>query len=448
MKTQTFWKQCTVLLFVLAGLMLFGLGTESASARAGSKNSPITMSFRNADIQEVFEMLAKGNRINIVLGKDVDGEVSLNLYEMELDDAIFTIAEAAGYGVEKKRNGYMILPLDQLSGFEDGRQDMTVFSYKTQYVKPDKLKKTLAEYISKNGKITTLEENNVLTIKDSEETIARIRNLLLEIDCEPRQVLIEAKILAIVLDDSETFGLDWNRLFSSKGGTGSFGTQGFANLTATGFVASLIDSKTVNFVLNMLHSKGKLHTLSTPKLLALENQEAEVMIGDRQGYRVTTTINQVTTESVEFLESGVILKVTPSVDNQGRIRMRIHPEVSSGAIQDGIPSQNTIQVTTDLLARDGQTIFIGGLIKHSTYHSRNGVPVLGAIPIMGKLFSSTEDTILTTETIILITPHLINNEEDKVITDEVEKVGKSEKKAAEERQAKEVITDYEDNHDE
>ena len=448
MKIQSLWKQFTVLLIVLAGLMLIGVGSGAVSARAESGNRPITMSFRDADIQEVFEMLAKGNRINIVLGKDIDGEVSLNLYDMELDDVIYTIAEAGGYGVEKRQNVYMILPQGQLNGFTDGRQDMTVFSYKTQYVKPNKLEKTLAEYISKNGKITTIEENNVLTIKDSEESIARIRKLLPAIDCEPRQVLIEAKILAIVLDDSETFGLDWNRLFFSKGGSGKFGIQGFANLTATGFVASLIDSETVDFVLNMLHSKGKLHTLSTPKLLALENQEAEVMIGDRQGYRVTTTINQVTTESVEFLESGVILKVTPSVDNQGRIRMRIHPEISSGAIQDGIPSQNTIQVTTDLLARDGQTIFIGGLIKNSTYHSRNGIPVLCDIPIMGKFFSNTEDTLLTTETIVLITPHLINNEKDKVIADEVKKVKKTKGKITRERERKKVITVYEEDLDE
>jgi type II secretory pathway component GspD/PulD (secretin) len=76
------------------------------------------------------------------------------------------------------------------------------------------------------------------------------------------------------------------------------------------------------------------------------------MIGDRQGYRVTTTIDQVTSESVEFLDSGVILNVTPSVDNQGRIRMRIYPEISHGTISlIGIPSQTTIKVTTDLLAR-------------------------------------------------------------------------------------------------
>ena len=103
---------------------------------------------------------------------------------------------------------------------------------------------------------------------------------------------------------------------------------------------------------------GRVRTLSTPKLLALEHEEAEVIIGDRIGYRVTTTINQVTTESIEFLESGIILNVQPYVDRNGRIMMDIHPEVSTGTItNDGMPNQTTTEVTTQLLADDGQTIF-------------------------------------------------------------------------------------------
>jgi len=162
-------------------------------------------------------------------------------------------------------------------------------------------------------------------------------------------------------------------------------------------------------VLNVLNEKGRVRTLSTPKLLALENQEASVIIGERQGYRVTTTINQVTTESVEFLESGVILNVIPSVDGQGRILMEIHPEVSTGTIQAGIPDKSTTEVTTVLLAEDGQTIFIGGLIKNSTDYQRNGLPVLGDIPVMGRLFSDIEEKVGMTETVVLITPYLIKD---------------------------------------
>jgi type II secretory pathway component GspD/PulD (secretin) len=148
--------------------------------------------------------------------------------------------------------------------------------------------------------------------------------------------------------------------------------------------------------------------LSTPKLLALENQEASVIVGDRRGYAVTTTINQVTSESIEFLESGVILRVTPHVDSEGRVMMDIHPEVSTGVVDaNGIPSQTTTEVTTRLLVGSGQTVFIGGLIKQTRTESRKGVPLLGRIPGIGLLFSSREVTSTNTETVVIITPRVI-----------------------------------------
>ena len=162
-------------------------------------------------------------------------------------------------------------------------------------------------------------------------------------------------------------------------------------------------------MLSALEQDGRIRTLSTPKLLALENQESSVIIGDRRGYNVTTTINQVTTESVEFLESGVILRVTALVDSAGRVMMDIHPEVSTGVVDaNGIPSQTTTEVTTRLLVDSGQSVFIGGLIKQTLTQTRSGVPVLGRIPGLGALFSSRETTAVNTETIVIITPRVVS----------------------------------------
>ena len=154
--------------------------------------------------------------------------------------------------------------------------------------------------------------------------------------------------------------------------------------------------------------KNRVRSLSSPKLLALEGQKASVVIGERQGYRVTTTINQVTTESIEFLESGVILDVTSRVDGSGRIMMEIHPEVSVGSVSlTGIPSQNTTEVTTQMLAEDGRTLFIGGLIRNNTDESREGVPVFGSLPIFGKLFASNSKSSSNAEFVVLITPYIV-----------------------------------------
>ena len=150
-----------------------------------------------------------------------------------------------------------------------------------------------------------------------------------------------------------------------------------------------------------------MRTQATPKLLTLENQEATTNIGDKLGYRVTTTLNNITTETIEFLETGVILRVTPSVDSDGRIAMRVRPEVSSGSFLGGIPSKKTTEVNTQLVAENGQSILIGGLIKAHAGLRRTGVPLLGDVPGIGKLFSNSEETGSSTELIVVITPRIV-----------------------------------------
>ncbi|MDX1776308.1 MAG: OmpA family protein [Desulfobulbales bacterium] len=383
----------------------------------------ISMSLDDVEIAEAFEMISRRDRINIILDKSVSGTVSINLYDLTTEQAIYAIAESAGYAVRKKYNGYIILPED----IADGNQhDTTIRAFKVQYSSPEQVRGILEEHMSKHGKITVLADRSLIVIEDNLQSLERMEKLLAEIDKQPRQILIEAKILEIKLSDNESWGLNWAHFFSAGGGEASIGWRGDASSSFTGFVAT-VDRESLTAALNMLNEKGRVRTLSTPKLLALENQEASVIIGERQGYTVTTTINQVTTESVEFLESGVILNVTPSVDGQGRILMNIHPEVSTGSIDFGIPDKSTTEVTTMLLAEDGQPIFIGGLIRNSIDYQRNGIPILGDIPVLGRVFSDIEEKVGMTETVVLITPYLIkesgktdilNNERDKVQKEE------------------------------
>ena len=411
--------------------------TIATGRSAAAGDDLITVTFKDAPIAEAFEMLSKKERVNIILGKGINGTINACLYSVTLDEAVHALADTAGYIVKKRHRGYAILTKEEA---DDDQQTTVIRTFKIQYSEPDKVKEILAEHKSKNGKITVLKDRDLLVVEDVPESIGRIEHLLKEIDKQPQQILIEAKILEIDLDDTETFGLDWTRMFKAAGGTVSFGMQGFASKTARGFVAQLPDGDDINFVLNLLSEKGRVHTLSTPKLLALENQEAEVIIGDRQGYAVTTTINQVTTESIEFLESGIILKVIPSVDEQGKILMKIHPEISSGSISlAGIPSQTTTEVTTELLAENGQPIFIAGLIKNTTNRRREGLPILGDIPVIGRLFSSTKDIVENKETIILITPHIVNNKTLAVLNEPIEKVDQVEMTLEKNRLSAEVI---------
>jgi len=372
-----------------------------------------TLNFRNMPIEEVFELLSRKDNVNIIISKGVSGPVSVNLYGVTLKEAIQSVANAAGYWVEMRNGDYVILARDP--SFELPRSSLQIKTLKVQYSDTKQIADLLTKYMSRYGKITPLIGRKLVVVEDLPEFVERIERLLEQLDVQPKQIMIEAKILEITLDESERFGIDWKRIFGSAGGSGSIGTSGLANGNAAapgqGFFFSFLDSK-LSLFFDALATAGRVRTLSTPKLLALENQEAKVIIGDSTGYKVTTTINLVTTETIQFLESGVILKVIPSVDQRGRVLLKIQPEVSSASLLAGIPSKKSIQVTTELICDDGQSIFIGGLIKAKGTAERNGVPVLKDLPVLGRLFSSTADAVSTAETVVIITPYIVSQPSD------------------------------------
>ncbi len=363
----------------------------------------VTLNVRNTELSEVVEMISKQQRVNVLLGSNVSGEVSLNLYDMPVEKALSAAANAAGFALERRGKTYFIVGHDEVGRYADGSVTNLRW-YELNYADGEAVRQVVQNYLSRYGKVDFIENRRLLVVEDRPEFLYRIDKLLKAIDKRPRQVLIEAKILEVALNDDENFGIDWANLFNSDGGTGSFGTAGMASGASTGFFFDLV-TPNVTVALDALRDQGRVHTLSTPKLVALENEEASVVIGDRRGYRVTTTINQVTTESIEFLESGVILNVTTQIDESGQVLLEVHPEVSTGTVDvNGVPSQTTTEVTTNLLVPTGETVFIGGLIKKTDSFRRTGVPVLNRVPGLRRLFSGTENQELVTETIVLITP--------------------------------------------
>jgi len=396
-----------------AGLLLAAsAGIPVAGAQSAADDPLISLAMRDTDLAEVMEMLSRSQRVNILLSDDVDAEVSFSLYDVPLSEAIRSIAGAAGYAVERRNGMYFIVDREEAGDYVDS--DLTeIRTFPIQYADPAQLQSMLSPYLSEYGQLTVMVESKMLMVEDTPEFLQRIARLVSEVDRQPRQILIEAKILEVTLTEEESFGVDWSHFFNSDGGDGSFGTRGLEGVGTSGTEGFFFEvaNDDITAMLSALERDGRVRTLSTPKLLALEYEEASVIVGDRRGFKVTTTINQVTTESIEFLESGVILRVTPHVDREGRVMMDIHPEVSTGVVDvNGIPSQTTTEVTTRLLVTSGQTVFIGGLIKQTVNESRSGVPVLGRVPGVGLLFSSRELTSVNTETVVVITPHIVGAE--------------------------------------
>ncbi|MDB5728077.1 MAG: uncharacterized protein JWQ00_1282 [Noviherbaspirillum sp.] len=422
---RSYWMRLLIACALAAQPLVAG------AQRDARPDGDLSFAFRNAPIAELFEMLSRRERVNIMLSPGVTGNATVNLYDVSLRQAIHAIAESAGYGVDERAGAYLILDKKESAARLD-LVNMEVKALRIQYSNPKAVAEIAAKYATRGGKVTLLEERRTLVVEDTPEVIARIERLLREIDRQPLQIMIEAKILEVTLDDSENFGVDWTRFFNSGAGSQG-GTRGLADRNTPGLFFNIVN-RNIEVHLNALSNKGRVHTLATPKLLTLENQEAVTNVGDKIGYRLTTTINNVSTESIQFLETGVILRVVPSVDVDGRISMKIRPEVSSGTVSGGIPSKKTTEVTTQLVAEDGQSILIAGLIKNSDGYRKTGVPVLGDLPIIGRAFSTSENLGIATETIVIITPRIVRSTiPDAIQEPSVKKVAETERALYEKR---------------
>jgi len=401
-------RQSLLLLCLLAPALHAADTPQAASVAAtapaaGAPGGLMSYTFHDTPISELFNMIARTAHVNIVLARGVTGNVSISLYDLTVRQAIEAIAEAGGYTVTERPGGFLIA--DAKVAQKELAASMQVRALKVRYTDIKKAGEILARQVGVNGTVTVLEPTRTLVVESTEAGLARAAKVLREIDSPPRQILIEAKILEITLDRSDVFGIDWTRIFNAAGpSTG--GISGFAATTGPRFFLNVVNNN-IEAHLTALTNKGRVHTLATPRLLALEDQEATTNVGDQLGYRLTTTINNVTTESIQFLDTGVILRVTPSIDVDGRIMMKVRPEVSSGSVSAGIPSKKTTEVNTQLIARDGQPVLIGGLIKSSSNYRRQGIPLLSDIPVLGRAFSGTDDGGNSTETIVLITPRIV-----------------------------------------
>jgi type II secretory pathway component GspD/PulD (secretin) len=377
-------------------------------AAAQDDEQRISMTMKDADLADVMDMMSREQRVNIFVSTDSNEQVSFSLYDMTLPDAIRAIANAAGLAVEHYDGNYFIVDRDEAGRYAPDALTQ-VRSFELQYVTADEIQALLEPYLSDYGEITVFTEKNIFLIEDTPEFLRRTAALVREIDKQPTQILIEAKILEVTLTDEDSYGLDWTKFFNSDGGSGEFGTQGLGDPLSPGLFFNYTNDN-ITAALDALTSQGRVRTLSSPKLLAVEDQESSVIIGDRRGYSVTTTINQVTTESI--------------------VLMDIHPEVSTGVIDPltGIPSQATTEVTTRMIVPDGQTIFVGGLIKHRIEESKRGVPIVSSIPGIGRLFSSRENTKTNTETIVLITPTILGAESEMVDEETIEIIQRMEQR--------------------
>lgn len=243
--------------------------------------------------------------------------------------------------------------------------------------------------------------------------------LLQQLDSPAKQVLLEVTIADVSLEASTQLGVEWAyRSYDALGNIDKLAsTLGGLGLGSGGLTLALLDATDVQAEIHALAANGDAKILSSPKLLAVDNEEARIQVGTQISV-VTGEIADASSSgtdagvvrSFEYIDTGVILRFTPTVMDNGVVRLDVYQEVSApGASNNNTPPIATRSVETTLVAESGQTVMLGGLITHNTSEQITKVPFLGDIPWLGKLFSNAQITDNSTEMIIMMTPHVIEN---------------------------------------
>ncbi|HEY7765783.1 MAG TPA: type II secretion system secretin GspD [Aestuariivirgaceae bacterium] len=267
-------------------------------------------------------------------------------------------------------------------------------------------------------RIVADDANNSLLIVCTPADYERIFDVLQEIDSQPNQVMLEVTIAEVTLNDELNFGMRW--FFGEKDNRGTFTdlVTGAVVSSFPGFSYIFQSNTNVGFVLNALSTLTKVRVLSSPTLMVLDNRTATLQVGDQVPV-LTQTANSVTSpeapvvSSVELKDTGVILNVTPRVNDGGRVTLEIKQEVSDvvETTTSGIDSPTIRQrkVATTVAVNDGDTMALGGLIQERNSTEKNKVPLLSDIPVLGTAFRSKENTAHRTELVIFIRPLVTRN---------------------------------------
>lgn len=280
--------------------------------------------------------------------------------------------------------------------------------------------------VSNEVRVIADKDNNALLILATPTDYEIIESALVKLDVIPRQVLVEVTIAEVTLSDDLKFGVDWFLTGRSVGEASV--TSGSLNLgglptTPTGAVPGFSGLQLINSlggdvraVLNALGKDGRLQVLATPQLMVLDNQKAQIKIGDRisvqtQQQTVSGTTNGLI-NSFQYIETGILLSVTPRINSGGQVTLEVSQEVSvpgAASVAGANPDISQRTATTTVVVGSGESIVLGGLIREDNTRSTSGVPLLSKIPILGAAFGTQTIVKRRTETILLIRPVVITN---------------------------------------
>lgn len=266
-------------------------------------------------------------------------------------------------------------------------------------------------------------ENNALLILANPAGYEKIEAALKKLDTAPRQVLIEVTIAEVTLKDELKYGVEW--LFTNGPRKSGFldtdGKSGVGQLIpGVSYALALADGTGLQAVLNALASDNRINILSSPHIMVADNQTAKIQVGDSVPTQTsattalaTTALTGTVTSTIQYLDTGVMLSVTPRINAGGLVNLDIMQEVSTASPTTtsslNSPTISRRSTKTQVTVQTGETMVLGGLISENGSNGSSGLPILSSIPILGGLFGTQSHSNTKTELVVLITPHVANN---------------------------------------
>lgn len=407
----------------------------------------ISLDFQDADISNVLRLLADVSGLNIVIGDDVKGKVTLKLINVPWDQALDIVLKMNNLGQVREGNIIRVATVANITKQQDDEaraketkvraEDLVTKVIYVNYAKAEDLAEPLKKNLSPRGDITIDKRTNTMIVKDINKHVNEVVALVKTLDTRTPQVQIEARIVQADTSFAQALGIQWGVGFSNissnnisrvqginttstaQPGFGAFtpdfavnlpgSAEGLNSVPAIGFNFGRFTDNPINLDLRL--SAGELNgltkTISSPKVTTLDNVKAKIEQGESIPFQTTSQQGTQTT----FVDANLTLEVTPHITADRSIIMKVKAARNSLGSFSGPagPSISKREATTEVLVKDGETTVIGGIFVDERKNTTVGIPLLSKIPILGWLFKSESKADTKNELLIFITPKIVQD---------------------------------------
>lgn len=387
-----------------------------------------TLKAKDVEIRDVFQMIARQGKFNLLLDKSIRGKVPVELKDVPHEKALELLAKINKLKVKKIKdleNTFVIAPQDVIErGFEQGLTN----TYTLRFAKAQDMATILSKALGKsaNVNVETDERTNSVVVNGTEDVLAKVRALILNLDRPVPQVLIDAKIVNVTSSVVKDLGFQWDWNAGSSDGAVENNGQGTIwtigeyerrNLNADGYANAPVGVTPMKFgdfyrgtyffdsVFRALETNELTRTLASPRLLAVNGAKAQLRIGDK------IIFSGGPSQPPEERDTGIVMDITPRINSDNFITMDISLSESNARFRDSdYPTISQTNAKTTVQVRDGEEVLIGGLVQEVHRDTQEKIPFLGDIPLLKHFFRRNRSNPETRELVILVTPRVIRQQ--------------------------------------